>query len=150
MSTTTKKQESLLKIGNVVKNKWKINGQLGKGAFGEAFSAVDSSTKEEVAIKVERLDSKKMVLRLEVICLKKLQDCPYVVRYIHSGRQDNYNYLVMEKLGDNLADIRKRMPKGVFSMATTIKLGVQMIDALEGTHNLGYIHRDVKPVNYFL
>ena len=56
----------------------------------------------------------------------------------------------MERLGDNLADIRKRMQKGVFSMATTLRLGIQMIDSLEGTHNLGYIHRDVKPANVFI
>lgn len=54
----------------------------------------------------------------------------------------------MERLQDNLADLRKRTKTGKFSMATTLKLGIQMIDALEGTHKLGYIHRDVKPSNY--
>jgi len=54
----------------------------------------------------------------------------------------------MERLQDNLADLRKRTKTGKFSMATTLKLGIQMIDALEGTHKLGYIHRDVKPSNF--
>lgn len=40
------------------------------------------------------------------------------------------------------------MKTGRFSMATTLKCGIQMIDALEGTHKLGYIHRDVKPSNF--
>jgi tau tubulin kinase len=119
---------------------------------------------EDVAIKVEKLDNKKMVLKLEVIALKKLQGivqkfnyltfffkaCPYVVRYIHSGRQDDFNFLVMERLGENLADLRKRTPRynGSFSMSTTIRLGIHMMDALEGVHKLGYIHRDVKPVRF--
>jgi tau tubulin kinase len=89
-----------------------------------------------------------MVLRLEVIALKKLQECPYVVRYIHSGRQDNFNFLVMERLQDNLADLRKRTKTGRFSLATTLKIGIQMIDSFECTHKLGYIHRDVKPSNF--
>jgi len=138
----------LLSNGTLVKSKWKIQGVLGKGAFGETFAAVDINTNDEVAIKVERLDNKKCVLRLEVIALKKVQECPYIVRYIHSGRQDNFNFLVMERLQDNLADLRKRTKTGKFSMATTLKLGIQMIDALEGTHKLGYIHRDVKPSNF--
>jgi hypothetical protein len=48
---------------------------------------------------------KKMVLKLEVIALKKLQSCQYVVRYIHSGRHDDFNFLVMELLGQNLEEL---------------------------------------------
>mmetsp|Transcript_10709 Transcript_10709/g.40089 ORF Transcript_10709/g.40089 Transcript_10709/m.40089 type:complete len:325 (+) Transcript_10709:585-1559(+) len=103
---------------------------------------------EEVAIKVERIDTKKMVLKLEVITLKKLQSCRNVVRYIHSGRQEHFNFLVMERLGHNLADIRKRCPSQKFSLATTLKLGVMMIDCIQEIHKLGYLHRDVKPSNF--
>jgi tau tubulin kinase len=54
----------------------------------------------------------------------------------------------MERLQDNLADLRKRTKTGKFSMPTTLKTGIQMLDSLEGTHKLGYIHRDIKPSNY--
>lgn len=134
----------MLNVSTVIKSKWKIQGKLGQGAFGETYAAVDLHSGEDVAIKVEKLDNKKMVLKLEVIALKKVQACPYVVRYIHSGRQDDYNFLVMERLGESLADLRKRTPRGAFSMSTTLRLGIQMIESLEGVHKLGYIHRDVK------
>ncbi len=74
--------------------------------------------------------------------------CPYVVRYIHSGRQEHFNFLIMERLGENLAELRKQRPTGTFSMCTSLRLGIQMIEALEGIHKLGFIHRDVKPVSY--
>ncbi|EFC38649.1 predicted protein [Naegleria gruberi] len=140
----------MLNVSTVVKSKWKIQGKLGQGAFGETYAAVDLHSGEDVAIKVEKLDNKKIVLKLEVIALKKVQACPYVVRYIHSGRQDDYNFLVMERLGESLADLRKRTPRGAFSMSTTLRLGIQMIESLEGVHKLGYIHRDVKPSNFVM
>lgn len=71
MSTTT--NSPFLTNGTLIKNKWKVQGILGKGAFGETFAATDINTNEEVAIKVEKLDNKKCVLRLEVIALKKVQ-----------------------------------------------------------------------------
>lgn len=94
----------------VIKSRWKIEGKIGQGAFGETYSALDMSTNMKTAIKVERLDNKKMVLKLEVIALKKLQPCPHVVRYVHSGRQDDFNFLVMEQLGENLAELKKKCP----------------------------------------
>eukprot|EP01008_Symbiontida_sp_HLA12_P002600 NODE_53_length_1552_cov_125.289713_g50_i0.p1 GENE.NODE_53_length_1552_cov_125.289713_g50_i0~~NODE_53_length_1552_cov_125.289713_g50_i0.p1 ORF type:complete len:465 (+),score=75.45 NODE_53_length_1552_cov_125.289713_g50_i0:210-1397(+) len=84
------------------------------------------------------------------MALKKLQQCPYVVRYISSGRQDEFNFLVMQRLGDNVAELRKKLPGNCFSITCTCQLGVQMLEAIEGCHQLAYIHRDVKPSNFVL
>eukprot|EP00667_Euglena_gracilis_P006909 EG_transcript_6974 len=138
--------------GTIVKNRWKLTAKIGQGAFGETYSGYDlnSPDGQQVAIKVERWDNKKMVLKLEVMALKKLQLCPYVVKYISSGRQDDFNFLVMERLGENLAELRKKTSCGAFSMGTTLRLGMQMLEAIEGCHNLSYIHRDIKPSNFVI
>lgn len=142
----------MLNSSSVIKNKWKIQAKIGQGAFGETYAGYDINTGEEVAVKVEKFDTKKMVLKLEVMALKKLQGCPHVVRYIHSGRQEDINFLIMERLGENIAELRKRStnPNYRFSHFTTLKLGIQMLDAIEGCHNLGYIHRDIKPSNFVI
>lgn len=124
--------------------------QIGKGAFGETYACRDLQTNQDVAVKVEPLNQKKVVLKLEVIALKKLQPCSHVVRYIHSGREDEYNFLIMEKLGANLADLRKKAPGQMFSMCTSLKLILQMIDSLEEVHNHSHLHRDVKPSNFVI
>jgi len=138
--------------GTIVKNRWKLTSKIGQGAFGETYAGYDlnSPDSQQVAIKVERWDNKKMVLKLEVMALKKLQLCPYVVKYVSSGRQDDFNFLVMERLGENLAELRKKTTCGAFSMGTTLRLGVQMLEAIEGCHNLSYIHRDIKPSNFVI
>ncbi|GAM25609.1 hypothetical protein SAMD00019534_087840 [Acytostelium subglobosum LB1] len=130
---------------SLIKGRWTVMRKIGQGAFGEIYSGKNIINNEMVAIKVEKIDTKKQVLKLEVAVLKKLQACPYVCRFITCGRHNDYNYMVMELLGDNLSELRRRQSDGKFSMTTTLKLGIQMIQSLEAVHNLGYLHRDVKP-----
>lgn len=56
----------------------------------------------------------------------------------------------MELLGDNLSEIRRKTTTGKFSMATTLLLGIIFIRSLEQIHDLGYLHRDVKPSNFVI
>jgi len=136
--------------GTVIRGRWRISQQIGMGAFGEIYVAQNVSTREPVAIKVEPANDKKQALRAEVAIMRKLQGCPYVSQFIACGRQNNINFLVMELLGDNLSDLRKKQARGAFSMATVCRLGCEMIDALQAVHGMGVMHRDVKPSNFVL
>jgi len=136
--------------GTVLRGRWRVSQQIGMGAFGEIYIARNVVTQENVAVKVEQVDEKKQALRAEVAIMKKLQGCPYVCRFISCGRQNNVNFLVMELLGDNLSDLRKKQPRGAFSMQTVCRLGCEMIRALQAVHELGVLHRDVKPSNFVL
>ncbi|KAM9989923.1 hypothetical protein ACTFIY_005982 [Dictyostelium cf. discoideum] len=134
--------------GSLIKGRWTVVKKIGQGAFGEIFSGKNIINNEQIAIKVEKVDTKKQVLRLEVAVLKKLQLCPYVCRFITCGRHNDYNYMVMELLGENLSELRRKQLDGKFSLGSTLKLGVQMIQSLQAVHDLGYLHRDVKPSNF--
>eukprot|EP01113_Clastostelium_recurvatum_P020157 TRINITY_DN2395_c0_g1_i1.p1 TRINITY_DN2395_c0_g1~~TRINITY_DN2395_c0_g1_i1.p1 ORF type:complete len:527 (-),score=92.01 TRINITY_DN2395_c0_g1_i1:158-1738(-) len=147
-STTSSKPAESFSGSNLIKGRWKVLKKIGAGAFGEIYSAKNVVSGELVAFKVERVDSKKQVLKLEVAVLKKLQGCAQVCRFVTCGRYNEYNYMVMELLGDNLSELRRRQPDGRFSMATTLRLGQQMLQSLESVHDLGYLHRDVKPSNF--
>ena len=136
--------------GTVIKGRWRVAYQIGIGAFGEIYVARNVSTQERVAIKVEVADEKKQALRAEVAILRRLQGCPYVCQFISCGRQNNINYVVMELLGSNLSDMRKKQPRGCFSMATVCRLACEMIEALQAVHGMGVLHRDVKPSNFVL
>ncbi|GET92368.1 protein kinase, putative [Leishmania tarentolae] len=152
--------------------RWIIINRIGAGSFGETFTAmeVNSAAEEEdtltvdaenlmllenlppveerneVCIKVEQ--ENKNVLRLEALALKKVQPCPQVVRYLGSGCTNGMNYLVMEKLGSNLAELRRRSQHGTFNIYTTLKAGVSCLTAIRGVHDLGLVHRDIKPSNF--
>ena len=132
----------------VLKGRWKLSKKIGQGAFGEIYNGTDTTTQDPVAVKLERWDNKKAVLKMEVAVLKKLQHCQYACRYVHCGHFEDHNYLVMELLGDNLSELRRRRPGGRFSLWTTVRLGVQMLRGVEAIHELGYLHRDIKPSNF--
>jgi hypothetical protein len=50
--------------------------------IGEIYAVIDLHTSEDLAVKVEKLDDKKMVLKQEVIVIKQLQSTFFALRKI--------------------------------------------------------------------
>ncbi|XP_076164086.1 tau-tubulin kinase asator isoform X1 [Ptiloglossa arizonensis] len=140
--------EDLLQPGHVVKERWKVVRKIGGGGFGEIYEGLDLMTNEPVALKVESARQPKQVLKMEVAVLKKLQGKEHVCRFIGCGRNDRFNYVVMQLQGKNLAELRRAQPRGAFSLATTLRLGVQILQAIKSIHQVGFLHRDIKPSNF--
>ena len=80
----------------------------------------------QVALKLESAKQPKQVLKMEVAVLKKLQGREHVCRFIGCGRNDRFNYVVMQLQGKNLAELRRAQPRGAFSLSTTLRLGYQV------------------------
>ena len=68
----------------MLKNRWKLSKKIGQGAFGEIYNGTDTTTHDPVAVKLERWDNKKAVLKMEVAVLKKLQHSTHACRYVSS------------------------------------------------------------------
>uniref|UniRef100_A0A3B4YGH0 non-specific serine/threonine protein kinase n=1 Tax=Seriola lalandi dorsalis TaxID=1841481 RepID=A0A3B4YGH0_SERLL len=138
-------QADILSVLSLVKERWKV--KIGGGGFGEIYEALDLLTRVSVALKVESAQQPKQVLKMEVAVLKKLQK-DHVCRFVGCGRNDRFNYVVMELQGRNLADLRRSMTRGTFSISTTLRLGRQILEAIESIHSVGFLHRDIKPSNF--
>uniref|UniRef100_A0A671YX28 Tau tubulin kinase 2a n=1 Tax=Sparus aurata TaxID=8175 RepID=A0A671YX28_SPAAU len=138
-------QADILSVLSLVKERWKVTKKIGGGGFGEIYEAVDLLTRINVALKVESAQQPKQVLKMEVAVLKKLQGKDHVCRFVGCGRNDRFNYVVMELQGRNLADLRRSMTRGTFSISTTLRLGRQILEAIESIHSVGFLHRDIKP-----
>lgn len=71
----------------------------------------------------------------------------HVCRFIGCGRNERFNYVVMQLQGRNLAELRRAQPRGAFSLSTSLRLGQQILKAIESIHEVGFLHRDIKPVS---
>lgn len=83
--------------------------------------------------------------------------CPgkeHVCRFIGCGRNDRFNYVVMQLQGKNLAELRRScctnrgLSSASFSLSTTLRLGLQILRSIEAIHKVGFLHRDIKPSNF--
>ncbi|VDM46958.1 unnamed protein product [Toxocara canis] len=72
----------------------------------------------------------------------------HFVEMIDKGRTEHFKFIVMELVGTSIDDLQKKTPGKRFSFSTTIKLALETVEAIGHLHDLGYIHRDVKPQNF--
>ena len=122
---------------------------LGKGGMGEVWRARDTKLGREVAIKTLPEEFAKDAERLarferEAKLLASLNH-PNIAA-IHGFEEDNgTHFLVLELVeGDTLAD---RLKRGAIPVEESLKLALQISEAVEAAHENGVIHRDLKPGN---
>jgi serine/threonine-protein kinase len=128
---------------------YSITGKIGKGGMGEVFRAKDQKLGRDVAIKVLPEEFAKDADRVarfqrEAKLLASLNH-PNIAA-IHGLEEDRgTNFLVLELVeGNTLAD---RIKAGPIPVEESLKLGLQIAEALEAAHEKGVIHRDLKPAN---
>ena len=129
-----------------------IVGELGRGAMGAVYRAIDPLIEREVAIKtlLPQLPEHEMVHVRERF-LREARSAgrlnhPNIVTIFDVGEQDGLAYIAMELLeGRTLQQILaepKRMP-----VETAVDIAAQVADALDHALGFGIVHRDVKPAN---
>ncbi len=122
---------------------------LGKGGMGEVYKAKDQKLGRDVAIKVLPEEFAKDADRVarfqrEAKLLASLNHNNIASIY-GLEESDGTHFLVLELIeGDTLAD---RLKRGAIPTEESLKLALQIAEALEAAHEKGVIHRDLKPAN---
>uniref|UniRef100_A0A0N4ZM89 non-specific serine/threonine protein kinase n=1 Tax=Parastrongyloides trichosuri TaxID=131310 RepID=A0A0N4ZM89_PARTI len=138
-----------LNPGTKVKDKWIIEKKLGEGAFGAVYKVKDDKN-NVYALKVESVKETVQILKMEVAVLLELDKANnrHFCKIYDRGQTDEFSYVVMTFVGRSLADLRMERTRKKFSHYTACNVAMQCLEALEDLHNIGYLHRDVKPANY--
>ena len=141
-------RDNFIKDCPVVFKKYRVIKRIGKGAFGSVYLAQKISTKEQVALKVEKSTVSKSVLESEAYLLQIIKGIgiPQVISY---GIAKKYKILIEPLLGQSLEDIYNNYGRH-FSLAELCMIAIQVLDRIETLHSQGFIHRDIKPDNMLI
>ena len=132
--------------------RYRVTGELGRGAMGTVYRAVDPLIEREVAIKtlLPNLPPEVMAEVRERF-LREAKSAgrmnhPNVVTIFDVGEQDGMAWMAMEILrGRSLQQILREEPRLPFERIAD--LVAQVADALDYAQQFQIVHRDVKPAN---
>jgi serine/threonine protein kinase len=134
--------------------RYRILGELGRGAMGIVYKAEDPNLDRTVALKTIIVDEdaegraeyhKRFIL--EAKAAGKLNH-PNIVTTFDCGEHDGLAYLAMELMEGT--DLRSRMLKESIPPAEAVEIARQVAEGLAYAHERGVVHRDIKPGNIML
>ncbi|KAK6588405.1 hypothetical protein RS030_5703 [Cryptosporidium xiaoi] len=134
-------------IGEVIGNKYKVcSNSIGKGVFSSVIKCTNLNTRNEVAIKIIRLnDMMKSAGEKEFEMLKLLRGTPNVVQVQESFIHQGHFCIVFEWLNETLKSCMNKVSK--HNISKVRNLAKQIFVGIKHIHDKGYIHTDIKPDN---
>jgi serine/threonine-protein kinase len=144
-----KKKPQLTQLG-----RYKITGELGRGAMGVVYKGEDPALDRTVALKTVILsddaagkDEYKKRFFLEAKAAGRLSH-PQIITVYDFGQEGEIAYMAMEFLKGK--ELRTRMKEGSISIPEAVHIAEQVAEGLGYAHEHGVVHRDIKPSNIML
>jgi serine/threonine-protein kinase len=146
--------ESDDRTGTVIAGTYKVEKQLGRGAFGNVWLTRRLANQEPVVLKIlhpqwARVPAVVERFKREGQIAYRINHPNVAQVYDYSVTDDGVPYLALEFLeGGTLKDDLKKA--GAFSIARCAELWAPVCDAVAVAHQAGVVHRDLKPENVML
>ena len=153
VTKTLETPSTRLAIGSLFAERYKILEELGKGGMGEVYRVKDEKLDEEMALKVVKPEvaaHKGAIERFKnELKLSRKITHRHVCRMYDLNEEEETPYITMEYVrGEDLkSSIRK---KGKYKENEVIPVAKQVCEGLNEAHELGVVHRDLKPQNIML
>lgn len=149
--------------------------EIGRGGMGVVYEGLQVSLGRRVAIKVlpfaAAIDEKQITRFKNEAQAAARVDHPHIVPVFAIGQEHGIHYFAMQLIGGQslshvLAELRSEADGGVRAVYVShgtvratdtldhvqavARMGVQAAEALHAAHEIGVVHRDVKPSNLLL
>lgn len=142
----------LERLSSALADRYAVESEIGRGGMATVYLANDVRHERQVAVKVMHPELSATVgaerFLHEIRTVAGLNH-PHILAVHDSGEADGLLYYVMPYVeGESL---RQRLDqKRQLSIEETVRIGVEVADALDYAHRQGIIHRDIKPGNILL
>jgi serine/threonine protein kinase/tetratricopeptide (TPR) repeat protein len=142
-----------LTTGSTFAGRYQVIEELGKGGMGRVYKVLDAEVKEKVALKIlkpEIAADEETIERFrnELRFARKISH-KNVCRMYDLSREQGTQFITMEYVeGENLKSLMRRM--GQFSIGKAVSVARQVGEGLAEAHQLGVVHRDLKPQNIMI
>jgi len=156
-----KKEEKIVVVDDLeikpTVGRYEIVKELGQGAMGIVYEAMDPKINRRLAIKTIRFSDEFEEKRVKEVKERFLKEAeiagqlshPSIVSIYDVGEDYDLTYLAMEFLTGS--DLVQYCEKGsLLPLKKVLQVVNETADALDYAHNNGVIHRDVKPANIML
>ena len=152
--TRTMQTPSLdLSAGQVFAGRYEVTEELGRGGMGRVYKVTDTQINEEMALKLLKPEiavDEGMIERFrnELKIARKITH-RHVCRMHDINQEEGTPYITMEYVeGEDLKSLVKS--KGKLSEKEAISIATQVCEGLSEAHELGVVHRDLKPQNIMM
>jgi len=137
--------------------RYEISGELGRGAMGVVYKAIDPVIGRPVAVKTIRLSEEGTGLKRTELLARFQTEAraagllthPNIVVVFDAGEEGGLYYITMELVEGSslqaLLDERQSFP-----LPRTLRIMEQTCGALHFAHERNVVHRDIKPANLML
>ena len=145
---TEQRLTSMIAPGAVLRDRYRLDSEIGRGGMGIVYRATDLELMREVAVKVlpettSSSDARQRLIR-EARAAASLNH-PHIISVHDVGEADGMPFFVMELVhGPSLAQSRPN------DFARIVEIGSQICTALDHAHTNSIVHRDLKPENVLL
>lgn len=133
-------------LGTILRDRYRLDSELGRGGMGTVYRATDLELQREVAVKVlsgQTSEGRERLIR-EARAAAALNH-PHIVTIHDVGEAGGLPFLVMELVaGPRLS---QAIPT---ELGRVVEIATQICAALEHAHTNSIVHRDLKPDNVLL
>lgn len=137
--------------GNIIDNRFVVEGQLGEGTFGIVYRVSDRLDGTPRALKLLKLwsvpqhEREKLLLRFDQEYATGLIPSPYLVQSVASGQVNGNPFIVMEFCPGG--DLNACLTRGRITLEAAAD---NILRGLKALHVNGKVHRDLKPENILM